>query len=596
MESFSESENSQASTVLSEEALAEIREARKCFASFERLTSLMLSYPPGHPIIEQASAETETIFRDYFELTDRLSILLQSHSAKLLGTEHLVWETEEPRDYVWALSRDGLLMLHFLAGIPSDEIRQFVTIINNLIDERDLSKDAVTILFEAEMAYVSFDAIDESMAQLAEIDLDIRDRDTKEEREMIEELFDNAFDKDKKDELSPEEARKKHEEEFKIRVAKRSEHAERMKIGSRQFLALDDLAQMHLLELKRGFTEHAELEHREGELLAAILGARPKMTLQHSTIVQVGEVMGNLLETNQPWESLEFLRLIHEWRENFDDSISAALKDAVVECFDHRRIANLVKLIIQSDQETRRAILQMFNSLHLDSATKELALMLGWDVPQEVHDDVLRYLHERARYDLSFIEHAIFEIEPEKTEPFLRLLRAHLPRSRSIMLSLVERPSAPEIKAFAVSSLAGTWTPEEARTLLVPMLDHSAESIRIAAMQTIADVLPDRVGEFLAPKISSSLTKLSEKETREIAAIYLRYGGASAITRLKSLIHLKGRMFGAAEESLAVDLATMMARSPNPQIIQMLQEIGNDWKVPAKIRSTCKELHELLTR
>ena len=91
--------------------------------------------------------------------------------------------------------------------------------------------------------------------------------------------------------------------------------------------------------------------------------------------------MGNLLETNEPWESLEFLKLIHEWRENFDEHTSGALKDAVVLCFDQRRVQALVKLIVQGDQETRRSILQMFNSLHLEAATRELALMLGWEVP-----------------------------------------------------------------------------------------------------------------------------------------------------------------------------------------------------------------------
>ena len=55
-------------------------------------------------------------------------------------------------------------------------------------------------------------------------------------------------------------------------------------------------------------------------------------------------------------------------------------------------------------------------------------------------------------------------------------------------------------------------------------------------------------------------------------------------------------MFSEPEERLAIDLATMLARSPNAQIVQMLAEIGKDWKVPAKIRNTCKELSELLKR
>lgn len=589
-------ESSYSSVERSESELAEVREARKCFSSFERLTSLMLGYPEGHPIIAQASEETERLFRSYFELTDRLSILLQSHTAKLLGTEQLVWETEDPRDYVWALSRDGVLMIHFLAGVSAPEIRKFVRIINHLIDERDLTRDAVTILFEAKFSYVSFDAIDESLAQLAQVDLDIRDRDTKEEQEMIEELFDQAFDKEKNENLSPEEARKKHEENFKIRVQKRAQHAERLEMGCRQFLMLDPLAQEHLSALKKGFTDHAELEHREGELLAAILGAQPKAKLRTHAVEQVGEVMGTLLETNEPWESLEFLKLIHEWRENFEQQTSSELKDTVVDCFDQRRIQSLIKQLIESDQSTRRSILQMFNSLHLDAATRALATMIEWDIPPEVSEDVMRYLHERARYNLEFVRDAIFEISPDKTEPFLKILRSHLPRSRPLMMELVERPSAPEIKAFAMRALAGTWTAEEGRNILVPLIGASSEPIRIAAIQLVADVLPDRVGDFIGPLVDNQLSKRSPDEIKVICETYLRYGGPTAITRLKTLVHLKGRMFSDKDEKLALDIATMMARHPSPQIIEVLNRIGKDWKAPAKIRATCKELSELLTK
>ncbi|MEZ4462354.1 MAG: hypothetical protein R3E66_22040 [bacterium] len=357
----------------------EIKMARRCFIQVDRLTSIMMTYPPGHPIVEEAAVGCVAAFKEYFELSDRLSVLVDAHSLKFLGTEERVWETEDPRDYCWVLSRDGVYLLHFLAGIDEREVRYFVDILNVLIDERDLTQNAVTVLFEAGFRYVSYDALDESLAQLAGLELDIRDRDTKEEQEAIEDLFDQAFDKEANKKMSPEQASQKQREEFQLRMEKRAERQQRMEVGSRQFLALDTEQQRHLSDLRRGFTEHAELEHREGEILAAILGAKPKPALREQSVEQIGEVMGTLLETQRPWESLEFLKLIHEWRENFDAAVTEDLKSVVASCFTPRRLGMMIKMVASSDADVRRAILQMFNALNLNNANGEPARMLAWD-------------------------------------------------------------------------------------------------------------------------------------------------------------------------------------------------------------------------
>ncbi len=573
----------------------EIKLARRCFVQVDRLTSLMMTYPPGHPIVEEAATMCVAAFKEYFELSDRLSVLVDAHSLKFLGTEEKVWETEDPRDYCWVLSRDGVYLLHLLAGIDEREIRHFVDILNELVDERDLTQNAVTILFEAGFRYVSYDALDESLAQLAGLDLDIRDRDTKEEQEAIEDLFDNAFDQEANKKMSPEQASQKQQQEFQLRMQKRSERQERMEVGSRQFLLLNKDQQKHLFDLKRGFTEHAELEHREGEILAAILGAKPKPELRGQSVEQIGEVMGTLLETQQPWESLEFLKLIHEWRTNFDQSVTEELKREVSECFSQRRLAGMIKMVATAEPGVRRAILQMFNALNLSQASGELAKTLSWDLNEEVRKDVLRYLNERSKHSVEFLREAAFDLPADKVGPILDILLSRMPKSKSILLSILEQPSEPTLKLRSVNAISGHWKPEEAEAVLVPFLKASHAGLRLAALRGLADAAPSVLPKHLGPLFSASVASRPEEEIREMASLYLRHGGPPAVEQFRDLIHKRG-IVSSADIDLAALLAKIIARNPQPGVVELLSEVGGDWLVAGKIRSTCKELASLMQK
>ena len=353
---------------LTPELKEEVRLARRFFTQLERLGTLVSGYPPGHPVVENAASNTREALYEYFELNDRLTLQVDPHSLKLSGTEETVWETEPPKDYCFAMSRDGLFLLHILAGVDTTELRSFIEILNELVDQRDMSTDAASLLFQANFRYIAFEAIDESLAALAGLEMDARNRDTEEEREKIEELFNQAFNaEDNEDGLLGVNKGDGNNmaESFEIRVEARAERYRRIEVGSREFLALPEGSRDHLWDLRRGFIEHNELEHREGEILSAILGAQPKPKLQHESVRQVSEVMGSLLETEEPWEALSFLKLIHAWRDKFADEVSGELKNIVRDCFTIQRVNALLRQVSKADKGPRRAILQMFDALNL---------------------------------------------------------------------------------------------------------------------------------------------------------------------------------------------------------------------------------------
>ncbi|MBA2661477.1 MAG: hypothetical protein H0U74_04235 [Bradymonadaceae bacterium] len=582
----------EAGVPMTPELQEEIRLARRCFTNIERLSTLMAGYPPGHPVVEKAIDGVREAFYEYFEVNDRLTVQVHPHWMVLYGTDKVVWETDDPKDYCFALTRDGIYLLHILAGIDIVELRRLVEILNELVDQRDLSKAAVELLFEASFRYLSYDAIDESLAALAGLDNDMRDRDTREEQEMIEELFNDAFDKGLNEQVSA--SKERAEPDFEVRLSRQSERHQKLEVGSRQFLELTEEAQTHLLELKRGFTDHAQREHRQGEVLSAILGARPKENLRRQAVTQIGEVMGALLGTMHPWETLSFLKIIHSWRDKFGPEVADELKEVVKSCFNERRIQLLVKNISISDQSSRRAILQMFNALHLDVASPALVELLGWEIADDVREDLLRYVRERSRYGLDFLEGPLLKLSAKHAEPLVELVVANMPRTRHMLVNIVRSPTEPALKVKALKALHSSWKdPQEVREVLVPLLDASNSEVRIAALQSFVEAAPQHVFRVLEPMFTDKLRSRPEEEVRLLVNVFVTQGKQEAVDKLRGLVHRRG-LVNDDEQELAVTIARALMRTPLPVVITMLEAVGKDWLVLGRLRATCKEVAELL--
>lgn len=580
--------------MMTPELKEEARLARRFFTQLERLGTVMTGYPAGHPVVEQSAEKTRNALYAYFELNDRLTVQVDPHALVLSGTDEAVWETEPPKDICFALSRDGIYLIHLLAGVDNAELRRFVEILNRLVDQRDMMTDAVTELFEGNFRYIAYEAIDESLAALAGLDVDIRDRDTEDEREMIEELFDEAFSR-AEEELDQSNMQTFGQDDFEIRMQIRAERQRKIEVGSREFLSLSEEAQRHLDDLKRGFTEHNELEHREGEILSAILGARPKPKLRHESVKQIGEVMGTLLETDEPWEALAFLKLIHEWRDKFGPEVADELKAVVKECFTEPRIQAMLKQVATADRDARRAILQMFNALHLERATKGLVGLLTWNLDDEVREDVVRYARERMRYGLDFLEDALAEAtDGSDIDPLIELTIEAMPKARPILAGLLAADVEPRVKARALDALSGTWDdPREVRDHVVPLLKSSSPDLQLAAIRTVCEATPQHVVRVVGPLLESGLRDRPEEQVRELVTLFVKHGRAQAASTIEEFVHKRG-VVSEEDRELAVVIIRALIQSPMPPIIKMLEDVAGDWLVPKRIRKNAGEVADIL--
>ncbi len=579
---------------LTPELKEEARLARRFFGQIDRMGTLLSGYPAGHPVVEQAVSNTYDALYEYFELNDRLTIQVDPHTMVLSGTDQIVWETDEPKDYCFALSRDGIFLIHLLAGMAKAELRRFVDILNTLVDPTDIMTDAVSLMFEANFSYIAYEAIDESLAALAGIDADIRDRDTAEEREMIEEMFNDAFE-NVEEQQAQMGVSNTMDNQFQIRMQVRNQRQQKLEVGSREFLDLDEQAQQHLLELKRGFTEHRELEHREGEMLSALLGARPKPQLRRECVSQIGEVMGSLVEGNEPWEALSFLKLIHAWRDRFAPEVADELKAVVKDCFTQQRMNALVKQVAMGDKRQRRSILQMFDALHLDKASMTLVTVLGWELEDDTRQDIMAYIRKQAGFGLDFLRDAINHVSEDQVDSVLEILIGRMPESRDLLIEQLQADHTPAVKTRILEALRGTWEDaREIRDLLVPMLEASNVPLQMEAIRNFTEAAPQHVPRVMGPMIDNRLRKRPEEEVREIITLFVKHGRGAAVDHLESLIRRRG-MVGVSEQELAVVIIRALVNSRQPQVVKLLQSISKDWLVPKRIRNNCKEVADLLS-
>lgn len=579
--------------VLSDQMQEELRVARRCFVEIERLSQLMSGYPPGHPRVEGGIESLEEAFYEFFELTDRLTVQVHPHWMDLYGAGEMVWETEDPKDYCFVLNRDGIYLLHILAGVDGAELQRFVTVLNELVDQRNLEQDAVTLLFDAGFKNIHWEAIDESLAQLAGLESDIKNRDTPEEQEMIEELMEGAIDQE---DIAADSDDSMMDDDFEIRMENRANQHMKLEVGSRQFLRLSDEAQQHLEELKRGFQEHNELEHRQGEVLSAVLGAKPRSKLRKAAVAQIGQVMGELLETDEPWEALKFLKLIHQWRDKFQPQVAGELKQVVKDCFTDQRIQMLVKQVANSDTKSRRSILQMFDALGLQQANDELVQLLAWELDEETRTDVVRYIRKQARGDLGFIEDALPTIPGDKAGPLVEILEQAMPKSRSILAGMLDQQAEPALKVRILKALHGTWEdPTEIRDRLVPLVRKGSSQLRIQAAQSLADAAPQHVYRVLEPMFTPKLTRRPDDEVEVLLKIFIRHGSTQAVNHLEGLVKRK-KLANEEDVALAETIVRALIKSPTPAVIKLLESTAGDWMVAGPIRSSCKEVLKLLDR
>ena len=118
--------------------------------------------------------------------------------------------------------------------------------------------------------------------------------------------------------------------------------------------------------------------------------------------------------------------------------------------------------------------------------------------------------------------------------------------------------------------------------------------IVLQAIRSLVDATPQHAYRVLEPLFNQDLAKRSEEEVRELAQLFVKHGGPQALTKLEELLHRRGLTTTEPERELAVTIARSLMRTPDPKVVALLDAVAKDWLVPQRIRSTCKEIADML--
>ena len=241
-------------------------------------------------------------------------------------------------------------------------------------------------------------------------------------------------------------------------------------------------------------------------------------------------------------------------------------------------------------QKARRAILGMFSALNIQEAVHQLVPVLTWDLSDEAHADIEKFLVDQLDRNIEVFEQLIQDLRSEEIPAIVDFAEKLMPQSRSVMLDLLEQTQDPELRLKILKSLRGQWQNKaKAKRVLVPLTTSANVELRIEVLRHLAQVNASLANQHIKEKIDTDLLNLPESQLRDFLDLFIQTGGTDAIETLRSLIQKRG-FVSDNEIELAKHVAHSLVKSPTPRVLHMLEDIEDSWFVPSEIKETCREV------
>jgi hypothetical protein len=139
----------------------------------------MRTYRANHPVLQKSLKAVHGSMTSFLERNQSLTLLVKERD--LLYGSSVVYTSDDKMDSLaFSLFKDGVRLLSFREGLPPRELHRFMNALNDARDADPYQADLVTILWEKDLAYISYRAVD---AYLEE-----------EEKQKIEELVQKSTD------------------------------------------------------------------------------------------------------------------------------------------------------------------------------------------------------------------------------------------------------------------------------------------------------------------------------------------------------------------------------------------------------------------
>ncbi|MDD4355659.1 MAG: HEAT repeat domain-containing protein [Smithellaceae bacterium] len=137
-----------------------MKETKKVYAGMLLASKNLSLYPPGHSIPVKSIKQFHQTLEAYLQKYEYLRLEIERNRIVSLD-EEISSEPHEEGTLPFTLFRDGIRWIEFNQGIDLEEIKSFLTIVNqHMILSSEPEGDIVTNIWEAQFSHIQYDVAD----------------------------------------------------------------------------------------------------------------------------------------------------------------------------------------------------------------------------------------------------------------------------------------------------------------------------------------------------------------------------------------------------------------------------------------------------
>jgi hypothetical protein len=519
------------------------------------------TYQPNNPTLTKSF---EVLFDRIVAFLDvNASLTLLVKETDLVFGSAVVYSSADKLDSLaFALYKDGIRLLIFRYGLPKRELHKFMRALNDARDADPYQADLVTILWENDLSYITYRAVDAYLED--------------EEKKRIEELVQKCSD------------------------APPVQHGDTLP-GSEFFIK-----ELGLSPRKKGAGGRRRRSFRESEVRRI---AREILDEDDEAILRrCSDICLEILNLGAKHETfarvVDFLGRISEWLVSSSDFLSACTiisdlrtiaNDPDLEAPDKASITDTIAKL--GERQKIRKLGELLETLSEPQA-EEIFAYLALMAPDAV-EPLCEILAEceirKIRYLLCRAISVIGKNEPQRLRHFVQDKRWFFVRNTVMILGMMANPEGIPLLRQAISHSEARVRREVARSvgrirspegldILETLLQDENKLVRIASLSSIRDVRSQKARDFLEPMITDkSFSKVSEDERREILRTY----GALGIDSFGFLEALIDGRLGQMDEKTRALAVYGLAMIESDETVRFLRGLASEGEGP--LRSAAME-------
>lgn len=141
----------------SPEAQAALARVREVVACLDKTVKAFLLYPPSNPLPSEFKAELHGMLTALLDEQGALALVV--HGDALYFAEEKVRKDVAADGFAASLTRDGIVKLKFHPGLTSAELDRFLAVVKTAVKERREGDDLATLLWEASLKGIEYEAV-----------------------------------------------------------------------------------------------------------------------------------------------------------------------------------------------------------------------------------------------------------------------------------------------------------------------------------------------------------------------------------------------------------------------------------------------------